>query len=107
MIQCVTPETSQAVAFPSLALRKITPDLLRGVVAPAVSLEAVSPSQAKMLFERVAAEVWLVTKVPDKDAVRPRPDVRRVHAVGNRRRTGPGGCTQDSSGKGIAASQLD
>jgi hypothetical protein len=74
----VTPEMIQAVAFPSLVLREITPDLLREVVAPAVSLEAVSPSQAKTLFERVAAEVWLVTKVPDKDVVRPRPDVRRV-----------------------------
>jgi hypothetical protein len=60
---------SQAVAFPSLVLREITPDLLREVVAPAVSLEAISPSQAKTLFDRVAAEVWLVTGArPDRRA---------------------------------------
>jgi hypothetical protein len=74
----VTPEMIEAVTFPGLVLREITPDLLREVVAPAAGLEAVSPSQAKALFERVAAEAWLVAKVPDKDVVRPRPDLRRV-----------------------------
>lgn len=66
------------MAFSSLALRTITPDLLHDVVAPAAGFDSVSASQAKALFDRLAAEVWLVTKRPNEDVAQPRPDIRRV-----------------------------
>ena len=74
----VTAEMNQTVAFSSLALRTITPDLLHDVVAPAAGFDSVSASQAKALFDRLAAEVWLVTKRPNEDVAQPRPDIRRV-----------------------------
>ncbi len=74
----VTAAMVTAVAYPGLVLREITPDLLREVICPACGFDAISPDTAKALFERLRTQVWLVSHVEGKDAIRHRGDVRRL-----------------------------
>jgi hypothetical protein len=77
-IDGVTPEMVRAVAHPGLVLRVITPELLREVICPACGIVDAKPETISALFERLSTQMWLVEPVPRKNAVRHRPDVRRL-----------------------------
>lgn len=69
-------DSVRQIAHPGLILRRITADIIREVLAEPCGLSLASPAQADSLFTLLRGELSLV--IPEGDAVRHRPDVRRV-----------------------------
>ena len=69
-------EELERIAHPGLILRRITPDLIRYAIAGPCGLSVDSDQRAQDLFNRLQNELSLVIR--EGDAVRHRPDVRRV-----------------------------
>lgn len=67
----------QQLAHPGLALRRVTPELVEHVLAGPCGLTGVDAARATDLVERLADEVWLVTRDAD-GSLRHRSDVRRA-----------------------------
>lgn len=67
----------RALAHPGLTLRRITPDLIREVLAEPCGVKVESPDDAEKLFDEMAREVALVTRV-DAHVLEHRPDLRGV-----------------------------
>ena len=66
----------RALAHPGLVLRRITPAIIREVLAGPCGVAIASDAEAARLYDALRLELSLV--VPEGDAVRHRPDVRRV-----------------------------
>jgi hypothetical protein len=64
------------IAHPGLILRRITANLIRDVLAKPCGVQLDDPKYADTLFHLLRNELSLV--IPEGDAVRHRPDVRRV-----------------------------
>lgn len=66
------------LAYPGLVVRRITPDIIREVLAGPCEIPLDTPQAADDLFQALAREVALVEVEGRNDAVRHRPDVRRL-----------------------------
>ena len=66
----------EKIAYPGLVLRRITPELIQHVLAETCGISVADAADAQHLFEQLRREVGLV--IPEQDAIRHRPDVRRI-----------------------------
>ncbi|MET8853390.1 CHAT domain-containing protein [Amycolatopsis sp. NPDC004625] len=64
------------IAHPGLTLRRVTPELIRDVLARPCGLSVRDDAHAEALFQALAREAMLVTRVPGQQAVIHRADVR-------------------------------
>ncbi|MGW4393826.1 CHAT domain-containing protein [Amycolatopsis nivea] len=64
------------IAHPGLTLRRVTPELIRDVLARPCGLLVQDDAHAAALFEGLAREAMLVTRVPGQQVVIHRSDVR-------------------------------
>ncbi|HTE21058.1 MAG TPA: hypothetical protein VK689_22050, partial [Armatimonadota bacterium] len=71
-------ERVKQLAHPGLVLRRVTPALIREVLAKPCNLTLESNADAEELFAKLSREVALVATEEGGDALRHRPDVRRV-----------------------------
>lgn len=78
LLSRIDDDTLRRLAHPGLIVRRISADLLRDVVAPAVGLPKLDDGEARLLFDALARQHWLVETDPlDPSFVRHRPDIRR------------------------------
>lgn len=66
------------LAHPGLVLRRVTPHLIQHVLARPCNLGEVDEQRARVLFGRLAGQVWLVQRTTNPDAVVHRRDLRRL-----------------------------
>ena len=67
----------QRLAHPGLILRKVTPELIQEVLAKPCGFETLEEDRARKLYDRLAAEAFLVSVEDEGKVLRHRPELRR------------------------------
>jgi len=73
----ISDDQVRALAHPGLVLRRVTADVIATVLAGPCGLGHISDRDAENLFQRLAGQIWLVTRSGPK-VVRHRTDLRRL-----------------------------